>query len=68
MQERTANARISIHSLRGRVAVQLPEKTVELPGGQLLVLEKFLPHDVKALEDSVFLLSISWPHGDKEPG
>lgn len=66
MQEHKADARISIHALGGRLSVQLPEKTVELSAGDLLVLEKSLPHDVKATEDSAFLLSISWPHGEKE--
>ena len=66
MQEHKADARISIQGLSGRVVVQLPEKTVELSSGDLLVLEKCLPHDVRAIEDSAFLLSISWPHGDKQ--
>jgi quercetin dioxygenase-like cupin family protein len=66
MQEHKADARISIHGLSGRLMVQLPEKTVELSAGDLLVLEKCLPHDVRAVEDSAFLLSISWPHGDKQ--
>lgn len=64
MQEHKADARISIHALSGRLRVRLPEKTVELSAGHLLVLEKSLPHDVDALEESAFLLSISWPHGD----
>jgi quercetin dioxygenase-like cupin family protein len=66
MQEHKADARISIHGLSGRLLVQLPENTVELSAGDLLVLEKCLPHDVKAVEDSAFLLSISWPPGDKQ--
>ena len=66
MQEHKADARISIQSLRGRLSIQLPEKPVELSAGHLLVLEKSLPHDVKAIEDSAFLLSISWPHGERE--
>jgi quercetin dioxygenase-like cupin family protein len=65
MREHKADARISIHALSGRLIVQLPEKTVELSIGDLLVLEKCLPHDVSAVEESAFLLSISWPHGDE---
>lgn len=65
MREHKADARISIHGLRGRLMVQLPEKTIELSTGDLLVLEKCLPHDVSAVEESAFLLSISWPHGDE---
>jgi quercetin dioxygenase-like cupin family protein len=68
MQEHKTDARISIHALSGRLLIKLDERTVELPAGHLLVLEKGLSHDVNALEESVFLLSISWPHGvDQEP-
>lgn len=67
MEEHKADARISIQALSGRLLVQLPEKLVELSTGHLLVLEKCLPHDVKAVEDSAFLLSISWPHGADKP-
>jgi quercetin dioxygenase-like cupin family protein len=63
MQEHKTDARISIHALSGRLLVKLDERTVELPGGHLLVLEKGLLHGVSALEESAFLLSISWPHG-----
>jgi quercetin dioxygenase-like cupin family protein len=63
MQEHKTDARISIHALSGRLLIKLDEQTVELPAGHLLVLEKGLSHDVKAIEESVFLLSISWPHG-----
>jgi quercetin dioxygenase-like cupin family protein len=63
MQEHKTDARISIHALSGRLLVKLDRQTVELPAGHLLVLEKGLLHDVKALEESIFLLSISWPHG-----
>src|SRR5574338_1573975 len=65
MQEHKADARISIQGLSGRLMVQLPEKTVELSSGDLLVLEKGLPHDVRAVEDSAFLLSISWPNANE---
>ncbi|MGB7921769.1 MAG: hypothetical protein WCF57_00860 [Pyrinomonadaceae bacterium] len=63
MQEHKTDARISIHALSGRLLIKLDEQTVELPAGHLLVLEKGLSHDVNAMEESVFLLSISWPHG-----
>ncbi len=63
MQEHKADARLSIHVIRGRLLIKLDAQTVELPAGHLLVLEKALSHDVNALEESAFLLSISWPHG-----
>jgi quercetin dioxygenase-like cupin family protein len=67
MQEHKTDARISIQALSGRLLIKLDSGTVELPAGSLLVLEKGLLHDVKAVEESAILLSISWPHGiDKE--
>lgn len=63
MQEHKTDARISIHALSGRLLLKLDSQTVELPAGHLLVLEKGLSHDVTAIEESAFLLSISWPHG-----
>ena len=62
MQEHKTDARISIQTLSGRLLIKLEGQTVELPAGHLLVLEKALSHDVKVLEESAFLLSISWPH------
>ena len=68
MQEHKTDARISIHVHSGRLLIKLDRETIELPAGHLLVLEKGLSHDVNALEESAFLLSISWPHGvDQEP-
>ncbi|MGH9448910.1 MAG: cupin domain-containing protein [Terriglobia bacterium] len=52
---------ISIQVLSGKLRLHLPSQTVELLHGQLLTLERGLPHDVEALEDSSFLLTISWP-------
>jgi len=40
MREHKADARVSIHGLCGRLMVQLPEKSVKIFAGDLLVLEK----------------------------
>jgi len=42
------------------VRLHLPDRAVDLPAGSLLVLEKALPHDVEAIEDSTFLLTLGW--------
>jgi hypothetical protein len=31
-------------------------------------LDQNLPHDVEALEESAFLITIAWPHGDRQEG
>lgn len=63
MKEHRAEGRISVHTLVGRVRLKLPDQTVEVPAGQLLALDCGIPHDVEALKESAFLLTISWPKG-----
>ncbi len=66
MKEHHADARISIQTIQGRVRLQLPDRAVELGGGELMCLESGIAHDVKALEESAFLITVSWPGGSAE--
>ena len=61
MNEHRAEGRVSIHALLGRICVHLPDKKVNLAVGQLLVLDCGMVHNVEALEESAFLLTIAWP-------
>jgi quercetin dioxygenase-like cupin family protein len=61
MHEHTAASRISVHTLNGHIRLHLPERVVDLPAGNLLVLDQCISHDVEAYEDSAFLLTLSWP-------
>jgi quercetin dioxygenase-like cupin family protein len=65
MHEHTAAGRISVHSLNGHIRIHLPEQVVDLPVGCLLGLDRCVPHDVEASEDSAFLLTLSWPPATK---
>jgi hypothetical protein len=47
------------------VKLELPEQTVDLPDGHLLVLDRALEHDLEALEESAILMTISWPHASE---
>ena len=53
--------RISIHAVAGHIQVRAQGRTFDLPSGRLLALDRGLPHDVEALEDSAVLLTIAWP-------
>jgi quercetin dioxygenase-like cupin family protein len=53
-------ASASIHTLRGHLRLRLAERTVDVPAGRLLVLERELAHDVEALADSAVLLTLGW--------
>ncbi|HEY6358835.1 MAG TPA: hypothetical protein VIX35_11355 [Vicinamibacterales bacterium] len=61
LERHKAGARISIQALTGRLRVKLSDRTVDLPAGHLLALDRALEHDVEALEDGAFLLTVSWP-------
>lgn len=52
--------RISVHALSGRINFKTAEQSVDLSAGQMLTLERDLPHDVEAGVDSAFLLTIAW--------
>lgn len=56
-----ADESVSIQVLRGRMRLHLPQQTVDLVEGRLLTLERAIPHDVEALEDTAFLLTLPWP-------
>ncbi len=57
--------RISIQTVAGHIQVRAEGRTFDLPTGRLLALDQGLPHDVEALEDSAFLLTIAWPGRDE---
>jgi quercetin dioxygenase-like cupin family protein len=59
-----ADGRISVHIIRGHIRLRALERTFDLRAGNLLALDQGLPHDVEALEDSAFLLTIAWPGRD----
>jgi quercetin dioxygenase-like cupin family protein len=59
--EHQTEGRISIHTVAGHLKVRAQGRTFDLPAGRLLALDHRLPHDVEALEDSAFLLTIAWP-------
>jgi len=63
MEGHKADGSISIQGFSGNLRLHLANQSVELPAGRLLTLERGLPHEVEALEDSSFLLTISWPRG-----
>jgi len=67
MNEHRADGRVSIHALMGKICIHLPEQKVNLAAGQLLVLDCGMVHNVEALEESAFLLTISWSKAQLEP-
>jgi quercetin dioxygenase-like cupin family protein len=64
-KEHRVDGRITIQTLVGRLKVKLSDRTIEVPAGQLLMLDRGITHDVRAAEESVFLLTMSWHGGTR---
>ena len=62
LEKHRAEGRISVQTLDGKIRLNTAERSVELPAGQMLTLERSIPHDVESTVDSAFLLTIAWPH------
>ena len=66
MNEHRAEGRVSIHPLLGKICIHLLDQKVNLEVGQLLVLDCGMVHNIEAVEESAFLLSVSWPKPQSE--
>ncbi|MGH9253255.1 MAG: hypothetical protein ACRD3C_01660 [Vicinamibacterales bacterium] len=66
LPEHQTKGRISIQTVAGHILVRAEGRTFDLPAGTLLALDQNLPHDVEALEESAFLITIAWPRGDNQ--
>ena len=59
MARHIADGIISVQVLEGRIQFITDEKSVELDKGQMLALHERIPHSVKALAESMFLLTLT---------
>lgn len=65
MSQHHADGPISVHGIEGRIRLHLPEgKSLELEPGGILALETGLKHDVEALVESAFLITIAWAQSE----
>jgi quercetin dioxygenase-like cupin family protein len=69
IQEHKAAGRISVHTVQGHVRIRARHvptaELIDLPTGRLLVLDRGVRHDVEAVTDSAFLLTVAWPAGER---
>lgn len=61
VQEHHSAGRISVQTIAGHIRMRALDREFDLPQGRLLVLDRGVPHDVEALQDSAFLLTVAWP-------
>jgi quercetin dioxygenase-like cupin family protein len=66
LKQHKTDARFAILTLAGHVRLHLPKASIEVPAGELLAVDRGVPHDVEAVRQSTFLLIIAWPGRKKE--
>ncbi len=64
-KQHKTGARFAILILAGHLRLHLPDATVEAPRGELLALDRDVPHDVEAIRQSTFLLILARPDREK---
>src|SRR5690606_9995072 len=55
----TADGTISVQVLEGSILFGTAEESVQLGKGQMITLHELIPHNVLALEESLFLLTLA---------
>ena len=66
LEKHRTEGRISVQALAGSINFSTAEQSVQISAGQMITLERDIPHDVEAVTDSAFLLTIAWP-GHRAP-
>lgn len=59
--EHKTEGRISVQVLSGHIRVRASGRTFSLRPGGLLAIDQGVLHEIEALEESAFLLTIAWP-------
>jgi quercetin dioxygenase-like cupin family protein len=65
MKEHHTDGTISIHVLKGAIRINVQAQAREVRAAGLFTLGPSIKHDVESLDDSAFLLTISWPTSEK---
>lgn len=55
--------RISVQTVQGHIRMRADGQVFDLAKGKMLVLDRAIVHDVEALEESAFLLTVAYPEG-----
>ncbi len=56
--------RICVHTITGHIRMRADGRIFDLPKGKILTLDRAVTHDVEAVEESAFLLTVALPEGD----
>ncbi len=61
IEEHYNPGRIAVHTVAGHIRMRAGEETFDLPLGAVLALDRAVPHQLQAIEESAFLLTVVPP-------
>ncbi len=61
IEEHQNPGRISVQPIVGHIRMHALGRAFDLPRGKVLVLDRAVRHDVEAVEDSAFVLTVAYP-------
>ena len=65
LKEHHADGAISVQVLKGSIRFTTQGESHDLRSGNMLMLGASIKHEVEALEESAFLLTVAWPDAGK---
>ena len=65
MKEHHVDGTTSVQVLKGHIRYTTLGQAYDLQTGSLMTLGASIPHDLESVDDSAFLLTISWPDNQK---
>jgi autotransporter translocation and assembly factor TamB len=65
LKEHHVDGTISVHVLKGKIRLTAQGEAHELQASEIVTLSAAIRHDVEALDDSAFLITIAWPDTEK---
>ena len=67
LKEHRVDGTSSVQVLKGRIRYSTGGLAYDLPAGSLITLAASIAHEVESLDESAFLLTISWPGNRQLP-
>jgi quercetin dioxygenase-like cupin family protein len=68
IKEHRAPGTAVVQTVSGRIRLRIADQAVELSTGQAVILQRDIPHDVEALEESAFTITIAWSGAASDDG
>ncbi len=63
LHEHRTDGAVSIQTIQGHLRLGIGQDAVDLPQGQLVAIEPGVTHELDAIDESAFILTVAWPTG-----